>query len=326
MKILVYIRPGRFDTDELIRRHPGHDFAVVHDATAAARELPDAEMMVTWTSAYDRDFVTTVKETARKLKWIQLTTSGIDNILKVGGFPTGVIVTNSAGLSAPMVAEHAFALMLAIGHRLCDAEAERARRSHTWLPDMRPTMSALFRKTICIIGLGAIGQEAAKRARAFDMDVIGVSRGYRPDDLVSEVFPRERLNDALARADVVLLSTTVTAETVNIIGREALAAMKPDAILVNIARGDLVDEDALAAALRDGKLLGAGLDVTRVEPLPEDSPLWDPPNVIITPHAAGGGADTSDILLEMVDDNIRRYTAGEPLARVCDWENVKLPT
>lgn len=324
MKIVVYLRRSRFDLDALAPRHPQHRFVFADDADDIARELPDAELLITRTSAYDADFVALAKEYGRSLKWIQLTTSGIDNILKVGGFPRGVIVTNSAGLAAPMVAEHAFALMLAVGHRLREADA--AQRTRTWIPDLRPGMTALFRRTICIVGLGAIGQQVAKRAHAFAMNVIGVSRAYRPDALIPDVFPRERLNEALAQADVVLLATTVTAETVRVIGTDALGAIKPGAILVNIARGDLVDEDALVGALRDGRLAGAGLDVTTIEPLPDESPLWDLPNVVITPHAAGGGADTSDILLDMIDDNIRRYTAGEPLARVVDWESIKLPT
>ena len=322
MKIVLFVKRDRFDLAELARRHPDHDFVFADGADAAGRELPDAEAMVTWTSGYDADFVATVKKQGRKLKWIQFTTSGIDSVLRAGGFPEGVVVTNSAGLSAPMVAEHAFALMMMIGHRIREYDA--AARTRSWPRDIKSDMIALYRKTICIIGLGAIGQEAARRARGFAMKVIGVSRDYRPDALVDEVFPRARLKEALARADVVLLSTAATAETIDIINADSLAAMKRGAILINIARGDLVDEDALAAACRDGHLTGAGLDVTKVEPLPETSPLWELPNVVITPHIAGGGFDSSAVLLDIVDDNIRRYTAGEPLTRVLDWKNMKL--
>lgn len=320
MKIVLFVRQDRFDLAELIRRHPEHSFVHAADTAAAARELPGAEAMVTWTSGYDEAFVRTVREKADALRWIQFTTSGIDSVLRAGGFPPGTIVTNSSGLSAPMVSEHAFALMLMLGHRLRDALAAGAR--HEWPRDLKTGMIALYKKTICIIGLGAIGQEAARRARGFDMKVIGISRAYAPDDLVHEVFPRERMNDALARADVVLLATTATAETLDMINARTLAACKTGAILINIARGDLVDEDALADACRSGHLTGAGLDVTKIEPLPESSPLWSLPNVIITPHIAGGGMDNSAMLLDIVDDNIRRYTAGEPLTRRLDWESM----
>ena len=289
---------------------------------ALARALRDAEVLITWSGPYDESFAAMVKEEQKNLKWIQLTTSGIDNVLRAGGFPNGVIVTNSAGLAAPMVAEHAFALMMMVGHRLRDTEA--AARSREWQGEIKAGMIALYRKIICIVGLGAVGQEAARRARGFGMKVIGVSRAYRPDALVDEVYPRERLEEAFAVADVVLLSTTAAADTVDLINARSLAMLKPSTILVNIARGDLVDESALAAACREGRLAGAGLDVTKVEPLPEEGPLWGASNIVITPHIAGGGFDNSAMLLDIVDENIRLYTAGQPLTRVLDWENMAL--
>lgn len=322
MKITLYLKPGRFDFDELARRHPHHDFVVPPDLEAFADALPGSEVLITWNGPWDETFASLIKEKQAGLKLIQFTTSGIDGALRAGGFPTGVTVANCAGVSAPMVAEHAFALMMMVGHRLREAEAARATRR--WDSALKPQMTALFGRTLCIIGLGAIGQEAARRAKGFGMTVIGVSRGSGADDLIDRVYSREDLPRALGKADMVLLATTLSAETADMIGRESLAAMKPGAILVNIARGELVDEDALAEACRSGRLAGAGLDVTKVEPLPAESPLWQLPNVVITPHIAGGGYDTSDRLLDMVDDNLRRYTTGGPLKRVVDWESISL--
>lgn len=188
MKIVLYIRPDRFDMAELARRHPDHVFVRVDDARQAARELPDAEMLVTWTSAYDAAFAALLKEKAPRLRWIQMTTSGIDSILRAGGFPKGVIVTNSAGLSAPMIAEHGLAMALMLGHRLRDYDAAFARRA--WQRDIKDDMISFFRKTLCIVGLGAVGQETARRAKGFGMRIIGVSRAYEADDLIDEVFPR----------------------------------------------------------------------------------------------------------------------------------------
>ncbi|MGE0651899.1 MAG: D-2-hydroxyacid dehydrogenase [Alphaproteobacteria bacterium] len=320
MRVLVLMRSDRVDFDELARRHPEIDFAVTEDPVVFGKALPEAEVLITANNYFDKSVSARLKETRGKLRWIQLTTSGVDGALRAGGFPKGVIVTNGAGVSAPMVAEHAFALMLAVGHRVPDFIMDAQRRA--WRRDLKAGMTALFQKTLCIVGLGAIGQEAAKRARAFGMTVIGVSRDYRADGLIDEVFPRARLHDAFAKADVVLLSTVASAETVDMINARSLAAMKRGAILVNIARGDLIDEDALAAACRDGWLAGAGLDVTKVEPLPDSSTLWGLPNIIVSPHLAGGGADNSRLILELLDENLRRYTKGEPLIRVVDWESI----
>jgi phosphoglycerate dehydrogenase-like enzyme len=316
------MRPDRVDFDELARRHSEIDFTVTEDPVVFGKVLPDAEVLITANNYFDVAVSATLRATPGRLRWIQLTTSGIDSALRAGGFPKGVIVTNGAGVSAPMVAEHAFALMLAVGHRVPDFITDAQRRA--WRRDLKEGMTALFQKTLSVVGLGAIGQEAAKRARAFGMTVIGVSRDYRADGLVGEVYPRERLHDAFAKADVVLLSTVASAETADMINARSLAAMKRGAILVNIARGDLVDEDALAAACRDGRLAGAGLDVTKVEPLPDSSPLWDLSNVIVSPHLAGGGADNSRLILELLDENLSSYIRGEPLTRVVDWESIAI--
>ncbi len=321
MKIVVLLRAGRIDIEELAARHPAQAFVLVENAAGLARELPDAEALVTANTHYDAAAAAIVKR-ASGLKWIQFTTSGLDAALRAGGFPDDAIVTNGAGMAAPMVAEHGFALALMVGHRLRDLEQAAARGE--WRRDIRDSMIALYGRTLCIIGLGAVGREAARRARAFGMKVIGVSRAAVADDLIDEIYPRERLAEALARADLVMLTTVATAETVDLIDAAAFAAMKPGAILVNVARGELIDEGALAAACHAGRLAGAGLDVTKIEPLPADSPLWRLPNVVVTPHLAGGGADNSGLLVDLIDDNLSRYLKGERLTRVVDWKNIQL--
>lgn len=321
MKTVVLMRPGRIDIAELAARHPEQSFVPVTDAAGLARELPDAEALVTASPHYDAEVAAIVKRAAG-LKWIQFTTSGIDAALRAGGFPDGVIVTNGAGMAAPMVAEHAMALALMVGHRLRDMEQAAARGE--WRRDLKESMIALYGRTMCVIGLGAVGREAARRARSFGMRVIGVSRAASPDEFVEQVYARERLAEALAIADVVLLATVASEETADLIDAAAFDAMKQGAILVNVARGELVDEDALAAACRAGRIAGAGLDVAKVEPLPADSPLWRLPNVVVTPHLAGGGADNSSLLVDMIDENLRRYLKGEPLTRIVDWKSIRL--
>lgn len=321
MKIVLHLPNGRLDIAPLQKRYPDHPMVVTRDLDALAREIADAEMMITSNRPYYPDMVRAVNDNQTRLKWIQFTTSGIDKALRSGGFPKGVVVTNSAGLGAPILAEHAFHLFMAVGRKIRDTET--AQRGHKWLRDeIGRTVTAMTFKTLCIIGMGATGQETAKRARAFDMRVIGVSRGYRPDRLVDAVYPRERVKEALAEADFVLLSMPAVAETRDFINDDTLRAMKTSAILVNVARGDLIDEDALARACREGVIGGAGLDVTKEEPTPADSPLWDAPNVILTPHIAGTGSNNARRLFDIIGENIDNYLAGKPLTRVLDWENL----
>jgi phosphoglycerate dehydrogenase-like enzyme len=320
MKVVVLLRRSQLAVEKLAERQPGHKFVFVGDVAGLARELPGAEVLITSNSCYDQVVADTIRTSA--LKWIQFTMSGVDTALRFGSLTPGAVVTNAAGMSAPMVSEHAFALMLMLGHRLREAEAAAARQE--WGRGLKSEMTALYGRTICIIGLGAIGREAAKRARAFGMTVIGVSRTDAPAENVSVIYSRERLLEAVAQADVVLVATNASAETRNLVGDAVLAAMKPTAILVNIARGELVDETALIAACQAGRLAGAALDVTAIEPLPQDSPLWRLPNVVITPHIAGGGADKSRVLLDLIDENISRYANGRPLLNTVDWQSMKL--
>ncbi|HSR55131.1 MAG TPA: D-2-hydroxyacid dehydrogenase, partial [Alphaproteobacteria bacterium] len=287
-----------------------------------ARELPGAEVFFVSNRVYVEDMVEAVKTNADSLKLIHFTTSGIDKALKSGGFPEGVTVANVAGLRAPTLAEHAFALLLFLSHRFRDIEA--ARIKHQWLRDeITAKITPLRRQTLCVIGMGATGQAAARKGRAFDMRVIGVSRAYEPDDLVDEVFPRERVNEALAQADAVLLSMPSTAETRGFMNAEKFAAMKETAFIVNIARGDLINEDDLIKACKAGVIGGAGLDVQVNEPTPPESGLWDVDNIVISPHVGGGGGGPGDTDLEdMLIENLRLYIEGKPLKRLVAWETM----
>jgi D-2-hydroxyacid dehydrogenase (NADP+) len=155
------------------------------------------------------------------------------------------------------------------------------------------------------------------------MRVIGVSRAYQSDDLVDEVFPRERINEALAQADVVVMSMPSTPETRGIMNTERFDAMKSTAYVINIARGDLINEDDLIAACKAGAIGGAGLDVQAQEPTPADSGLWDVDNIVISPHIGGGGGGPVDTpMFDMLAENLRLHMAGEQLKRIVDWENM----
>ena len=320
MKVAVLLRRGHIDLDSLVARHPRHQFVLVEETGKLATALVDAEVLITSNTAYDKVAALAVQES--RLKWIQFTMSGIDTALRLGRFPSDVAVTNCAGSSAPLVAEHAFALMLMIGRRLRQIEAAAARREYR--REIKSEIVSLHGKTICIIGMGYIGREAVRRARAFGMKVIAVSRSDKPVEDVEKIYPREGMLEAFAAADVILVATAATPETADLLGEAAFAAMKPTAIVINIARGDIIDEAALIAACRAGRLAGAGLDVTKEEPLPKDSPLWTLPNVVLTPHIAGGGGDAQKVsyVFDLIDDNLSRYTAGRPLTHVVDWQSM----
>jgi phosphoglycerate dehydrogenase-like enzyme len=200
--------------------------------------------------------------------------------------------------------------------RLPDLAADqRARR---WRhDDLMAEVATLAGAVVCVVGLGTIGRAVARKAKAFEARVIAVSRHGTPDDTIDEVYPRQDMAAALAQADAVVICTSSDPESIHLIDAAALAAMRPKAVLVNVARGNLVDGAALIDALQAGRLSGAALDVTEIEPLALASPLWDLPNVIISPHVAGGGSDGYRQQKDLFGRNLLRFSAGEPLLNVC---------
>lgn len=314
MKIVTHMARRTNDLRPLFRQFPGLTFVSTVTVEDFAREIAEAEVLVTWTADYTPAIAAACNQHGRRLRWIQFATSGIDTAIKNGGFPEGVIVTNCAGLRAVNLAEHVFALMLFLSRRL--RAAETARHNKEWpRGELHSEIRSLQNTTLVIVGMGAAGQALARRAKAFDMRVLAVSRAYRADGLVDQVFPREAAIEAFALADVVALCLPSSAETRGFVDRFKLAAMKKTAFLINIARGDLIVEQDLVEACKTGEIAGAGLDVAMLEPPAADSKLWSLESVVLTPHVGGAGNDETDMLIEMVADNIRRYLAGEPLLR-----------
>jgi phosphoglycerate dehydrogenase-like enzyme len=220
---------------------------------------------------------------------------------------------------APLMAEHAILLMLALARNLPGYLHSQAH--HVWSrQDYEiPPMMQLLRKTIAILGVGGVGGHLAQICKSgFGMQVLGMARTSRDHPSIDRYFQRSELHTALAEADVVALCLPLTPATAHIIDAEALEAMKPTAYLINVARGPLVDEEALIQALQRGGIAGAGLDTTTVEPLPEESPLWTLPRVIITPHVAPGTDGLGENLVDFWCENIRRFAEHEPLLGVVD--------
>lgn len=246
---------------------------------------------------------------APRLRWVETPAAGYDQLNGTGILDKDIAVTTVGSVFAPWVAEHVFALLFALWRRLGEFHDAQLRRE--WkLREVRELGDA----TIAIVGLGKIGGAVARAAKAFGMRVLGTRRRHRetiPE--VDRMFPRAELHAMLAEADAVVLSVEGTPETAGMIGAAELACMKPDACLINVARGIVVDEEALASALAAGRIGGAALDVFVREPLPPESPLWQLPNVILTPHVAVNLADKLRRPLEHFADNLARYCAGKPL-------------
>lgn len=241
------------------------------------------------------------------LRWLHTASAGVDSPVFQRFLDNGVRLTNSSGASAPTIAHSVMMLMLALSRDL--PSWTRAQAEHRWLPHRH---DELIGTELAVVGLGPIGREVARLAEAFGMSVTGCRR--TPDGTEGcDTWPLDRLDELVAMADWLVLALPLTAETNGIISADVLARMKPTARVVNVGRGELIDEVALADALATGRLAGAGLDVFAVEPLPETSPLWDMPNVIITPHSTGSSDQSHGRAAERFIVNLRRYVDGEAL-------------
>jgi phosphoglycerate dehydrogenase-like enzyme len=228
-----------------------------------------------------------------------------------------VIMTNGSGIQAPIIAEWAIAMVHHFAKEMPRLSADQ--QSRTWGKfgwHYRPIAGA----TLGIVGLGHIGGEIAARARSLGMRVLATRRtasGRRlRADGVDELFPPEHLNDLLAQSDYVVVSVPHTRLTDRLMGQRQFAAMRPGTYLINVCRGGVVDEAALIGALASGHLGGAALDVFETEPLPEESPLWDMPNVVVSPHRSGAIDTTMDLALDLLTENLRRYLGQRPLLNV----------
>jgi phosphoglycerate dehydrogenase-like enzyme len=255
---------------------------------------------------------------AEKLHWMHCFNAGTDHPIFARLAERGVVLTNSPGASAIPIAQTAIAGLLALARRLpVFAAAQRERR---WLEQASVAAPPdLATQTLVVVGLGGIGSEVARLGRALGLHVVGVRRTPPgPDAPIDEHVPPDRLASVLPRADWLALACPLNEETRGWIDAEALALLPAGAHLLNVARGEVVEEGALCAALEGGRLAGAYLDVFAVEPLPEVSPLWSMPNVIVTPHSASLSAGTRARQAEVFLANLARWVRDEPLAHRVD--------
>jgi D-2-hydroxyacid dehydrogenase (NADP+) len=256
-------------------------------------------------------------EIASKLQFIQSISAGLDQYDRDLLGRRGIRLASAAGVNAEAVAQHAMALILALKRQLHTGRDNQAAK--VWrgmISEIGAREDQLNGKTLLIVGIGRIGSGLARLAQAFEMRVIATRRDPSAGAQGAHaVYAHDRLPELLPQADIVALTCPLTPQTENLIDANAISLLKPSATLINVARGRVVDEEALIKALREKRLAAAGLDVTREEPLPAASPLWTMPNVLITPHTAGETQRYEDAVIDILLDNLGRMWRGESTLR-----------
>lgn len=259
------------------------------------------------------------RQAGHNLRWVHSIGAGIETI---SGIPelveSEVTVTNTRGAHAPFIAEHTFALMLALLRHI--TQFSQDQRDRVWKrPGFADSMHEVYGTTMVIVGMGNIGTAIARRALAFEMMVIGIDRDPASEAPAGvSIRSVSDLDETLRIADVLVVAAPYTAETHQLIDARRIELLPARAIMIVVSRGGIVDEAALAARLRAGTLAGAGVDVFETEPIPSESDLWDTPRLLITPHCSGGSSQTRNRVLDITIENIRRFMANQPLLNLCD--------
>ena len=290
---------------------------VVHlpDYSRVDAELPDTDIAITWTIKPEQVLA------ARKLRWIHSPAAAVHTLIIPEIIHSDITITNGRDVHGPVVAEHVIALIFALAKKIPDAV--RLQQKHEWgqqrMWDELPRVREVAGATVGLIGLGSIGRAVAKSAKALGMRVIAArEHPEKGSECADGVFGAAQTDEVFRAADYVVLAAPITQNMTAIANARRLALMKPDACLINVGRGPLVDHVALATALREKKIGGAALDVFDKEPLASDSPLWDLPNLLITPHTAGLTVKVWERHYAMYSENLRRYLEGKSLLAVVD--------
>jgi phosphoglycerate dehydrogenase-like enzyme len=279
---------------------------------ALAEALPGAGILLGWNFSEAR--LSSVWPHADDLRWIHWTGAGVDAVLFPALVESNVVLTNSRGIFDRAMAEYILGLILSFAKRFPETTRHQDRRR--WQHRLSELVSG---SRVLILGVGSIGREVARLLTGAGLEVTGVGRRARvDDDDFGVVHGRDELDVLLPEADYVVIAVPLTDESRAMFGAAQLAAMKTSARLINVARGSVLDEVALVEALRIGQIAGAALDVTAIEPLPDDSPLWSMPQVIISPHMSGDYVGYQDAVVSAFVDNFQRFRTGKPLLNVVD--------
>lgn len=312
MKLVIAIDEGEIFFDELLGTIEGLEIVRVATPADAVPVIADADVY------YGRPSDDIVAAGA-KLKLIQAQSAGVDFVHKMPGLVAcDIPLANTRGAHAPSIAEHGFGLLLAMT-RAIPISLRWQQERHWGRTDGYRMPKEMMGSTMGIVGYGAIGKAFAQRAVGFGMKVAAIdlypSSGQ---PYVDEVWPVDRLQDLMAISDVVAVAAPYTPETHHLLDAAAFAAMPAGGYLIAVSRGGIVDEPAMLAALDSGHLAGAGLDVCEVEPLPADSPIWDHPNIVLTPHLAGSSSQKERRCVEVLRENILRLQKGDALINLVD--------
>lgn len=319
-KVLLLQFGGRWGRSDEFRRAAGAASVVVAgNVDEAAAAAADADVIV---GSNPEVCDPRIINNARQLRWLASLSAGVENCMALPAVKSrSLVMTNMRGIDSPVIAEHAIALMLALAHGLDRFAIDTSRATWSRESAARVPMQMLEGKTLLVSGLGGIGTEVARRAHGLGMRVVATRLGGsgKPDFVEHVGQPGELLT--LARtADVIVSAVPLTRETTNLYDAKFFATLKPSAFFINIARGGSVVTDALMAALNEGRLAGAGLDVVEPEPLPPDHPLWKSPRILFTPHISARSDLPGEARWIIAADNLRRYVAGEPLLNRVDLE------
>ena len=298
--------PGLHVVEEVV------DLAYADSLDALTAVLEGADVLFAWRA--NRDLLPAAWGSAGALKWIQSASTGVDGLLFPELVESYVVVTNARGVFDDAIAEYVLGLVLLFAKDLAGV-LDRQHR-HEWRHGDTETLEA---KRLLVVGAGPIGRAVGRVGRSFHMLVRGVGRTVRPGDAVfGTIMGVDELQDGLTWADYVVNTLPATPTTRHLFDGVAFAAMNPWARFVNVGRGSTVDQDALVEALREGRIAAAALDVFEDEPLPTDSPLWELPNAVVSPHVAGDFAGWREALVELFVENLERYLTGNPLRNVVD--------
>lgn len=314
MKVLIASRFAR-DAERVLRER----FPEVAFLSSGEEDLPrDPEVEACYFGSWRAERLRALLAALPGLRWIHTGATGLDGLLVPELVERDeLVVTNSSGVSDVPIAEHVIALILAAAKQL--PAHLRAQQRHEWRGGDEGERHAEVRgATLVVVGLGSIGGEIARLAAAVGMRVIGVRRSGRPSPHVERVVAPDRLASVAGEADYLAIACPLTSETRGLVSREVVAALPAHAWVVNIARGAIVDEQALLAALRERRIGGAAIDTWWEEPLPKDTPWWDLENVIVTPHRSWSSPRSQERWTALFAENLRRYRAGEPLLNVVD--------
>ncbi|MBQ8682588.1 MAG: D-2-hydroxyacid dehydrogenase [Selenomonadales bacterium] len=276
-----------------------------------AEHLPSADILITWGFINIDEYL----PSAPRLRWIHALSAGVEKLLSPAIAASPIQLTNVRGIHGIPMSEHVFGMMLAFSRSI--AGFARQQQDAIW---KRLSLTELYNKTLCIVGLGSIGREIAKRAKAFNMRIVATKRTLTEELFVDELCTPDELDRLLGESDYVVLTVPETPDTVGLFSYERICRMKESAVLINVARGSVVSEAGLIKALTEKKIAGAALDVFEAEPLLESSPLWKMDNVLITPHCAAVSPLYLDRAMQCFCENLALYMNNKTMRNIIDKE------